>query len=310
MVQKPRSAGDAVVRAPPALIVDSLPEDGPHTRALRTVRDMVQSAWPALLAALSFVLGTNLSDELFVDALAAFQALANVAGMLGLATPRDAFFTSLARFAIPTRVVSSVDVYMEPATPRTAASMAENLGLSAPSQPPGLSERNMACLKVLISSAVFLAGSLDESWFDVLEALQNADYVLTLKGTRPLSARSGPEAAAGITRAASSTNVAQVASTPQPARHPLLTDLDPDHLELAIQRLFDTSKNMEDDAFTQFIAALCKLSLEMVGMQSQSPLVLSPSTDDLSPIPARQRRRVSGIHMPRTPVGMLLRHPR
>lgn len=309
MVQKPRAAGDAIIRAPPVLDIATLPPDGPHTRPLQIVRDMVESAWPALLAALSFVIATNLSDELFVDVLASFQSLTNVAGMLGLTTPRDAFFTSLAKFAIPTRIVSSVDAYMEPATPRSSASMAENLGLTAPTQSPGLSERNMACLKVLISSAVFLAGSLGESWFDILEALQNADYVLTLKGSRSSGRLSSvPEAPGVIQRIASSSSVSQQ----QTPRHPLLTELDAEHLETAIQRLFDTSKNMEDDAFKQFTAALCKLSSEMVGMQSyiSSPLLTTPSSDDLSPTPTsrnsiRQRRRVSGIHMPRTPVSGL-----
>jgi hypothetical protein len=305
MVQKPRTAGDPIIRAPPALDIASLPMDDPSTKQLQIVRDMVDSAWPALLAALSFVIGTNLSDELFVDVLAAYQALTNVAGMLALATPRDAFFTSLARLAIPSRVVSFVDGYMEPATPRSATSMAENLGLTAPMQAPGLSERNMACLKVLISSAVFLAGSLGTSWFNVIEALQNADYVLTLKGTR----MAGNSSLAPSSRTVGSTTSSP--TIPQGAqRHPLLTDLDSEHLHLAIQRLFDTSKNMEDSAFNQFVAALCKLSSEMVGMQTSSDapnLMLSPSSEDVpgslsSRAAIRKGRRVSGIHLPRTPV--------
>jgi hypothetical protein len=52
----------------------------------------------------------------------------------------------------------------------------------AQSQSPGLSERNMAYLKVLISIAIFLAGSLGQSLFTVFEVLQNADYVLGSKG--------------------------------------------------------------------------------------------------------------------------------
>lgn len=33
-------------------------------------------------------------------------------------------------------------------------------------------------MKVLVQSGMFLEGSWGESWFDVLEASQNADYVL------------------------------------------------------------------------------------------------------------------------------------
>ena len=184
VIQRPRAAGEAPIRAPPALDVSTLPQDEQQTIHLRIVQDIISNGWPAFLAALSLIIATNLSDELFVEVLASYQALTNVSGMLGLMTPRDAFLNSLSKFAVPTRVVSSVDIYAEPpATPRSATTaVAEGLGLgAAPHQPPGLSERNMACLKVLVGCALFLAGSLGESWYGVLETLQNADYVLTFK---------------------------------------------------------------------------------------------------------------------------------
>ncbi|KAL6306601.1 hypothetical protein BKA93DRAFT_729312 [Sparassis latifolia] len=328
MVQRPRAAGEPVIRAPPALDLSSLPPEEATTKQLRTVRDMVESGWPALLAALSFVISTNLSDELFVDVLASYQALTTVSGMLGLTTPRDAFFTSLARLAIPTRVVTSLDSYSHPhgesMTPRSAASaITENLGLSLPGsgavQPPGLSERNMACLKVLVASALFLAGSLGESWFDILEALQNADYVLTVRGARPSTAKRntiGPGAInlpGGRTASSGSQTGAQTGTVASPqqqshARHPLLADLDADSLQHAIQRLFDASKNLDDGAFRDFVNALCKLSAAMIGMQSEGnePLVVETDSVEelvtsasLSPLP-EHRRRVSGIHLPHT----------
>ncbi|KAH9847754.1 hypothetical protein C2E23DRAFT_740985 [Lenzites betulinus] len=324
MVQKPRSAGEPVIRAPPALDLAKLPAEDPATRQLRAVHNMVESGWPALLAAISFLISTNLSDELFVDVLASYQALTTVSGMLGLTTPRDAFFTSLARMAIPTRVVSSIDTYMplEPSTPRTAASaISESFGVTLPgtnSQPPGLSERNMACLKVLVASALFLAGSLGESWFDILEALQNADYVLTMKGARPPTNKRntiGPGAppSRSVSTSGSSPQLASSASgqpsqSPQ-SRHPLLTDLDPESLQHAIQRLFDASKNLDDDAFRFFVNALCKLSAEMIGMQSEGAELVAEneSSEELAsaamlspPVDSAHRRRVSGIHLPRT----------
>ena len=131
-IQRPRAAGDAVVRAPPALNLDTLPENE-QTHHLRVVQSVIAQAWPALLAALSFIIATNISDELFVDVLASYQALTNVSGMLGLTTPRDAFFTSLSKFAVPTRVVSSLETWVERSpvqTPRSAtAALSEGLGL-------------------------------------------------------------------------------------------------------------------------------------------------------------------------------------
>ncbi|KAF9222197.1 hypothetical protein BS17DRAFT_195192 [Gyrodon lividus] len=319
MVQRPRTAGEPIIRAPPALDLSILPPDELATRHLCVVRSMVDNGWPALLAALSFIISTNLSDELFVDVLTSYQAMTNVAGMLALTTPRDAFFTSLAKFAIPSRVVASLESYIEPPTPRSGSSLTENLGLTTPVQPPGLSERNLVCLKVLVSSALFLAGSLGESWYGILEALQNADYVLTMKGSQPSSARRPSAFNTGSIPSTRSVSAAggppEVGkpSQPQLARHPLLADVDPDNVQLAIQRLFEASKNLEDPAFQEFVNALCKLSSEMIGMQSDaSAMGESESVDELScsvsvssaTLSPRNdllhRRRVSGIHLPKT----------
>lgn len=326
MVQRPRTAGDPVIRAPSALDLSSLPPDEPSTKQLHVVHDMVESGWPPLLAALSFVMSTNLSDELFVDVLASFQAMTNVAGMLGLTTPRDAFFTSLAKFAIPARVVSSLDTYVEPPTPRTPSTLSENFGLTGPAHPPGLSERNMACLKAYIASSLFLAGSLGDSWFNVLETLQNADYVLTTKGVKPSSNKRntmgpgvGPSTPGRSVSSSGAPSSVQSASPQgqqqQSIRHPLLADLDADSLQHSTQRLFDASKNLEDSAFHDFVAALCKLSAVMVGMQSEETESVTLETGSVEELPnspslavavdAPHRRRVSGIHLARTLVSVV-----
>jgi len=323
-IQRPRVAGDAVVRAPPALNLDNLPQNE-QTHHLRIVQSVIAQAWPALLAALSFIIATNLSDELFVDVLASYQALTNVSGMLGLTTPRDAFFTSLSKFAVPTRVVSSLEAWVEHPpvqTPRSAtAALSEGLGLGGPSQPPGLSERNMACLKVLLGCALFLAGSLGESWYAILEALQNADGVLTMmaktgahapggtkKGLFSAAGPSGPGMQAS--RSVSGSQPGSSSGGVSSVKHPLLSDLDVDTMQLAVQKLFDSSKNLEDSAFRDFINALCKLSSEMVGMQTSEviPVNGTDSGEDangLLGVSNRSqdniihRRRVSGIHIPK-----------
>ncbi|KAF8991283.1 hypothetical protein BDZ89DRAFT_1173334, partial [Hymenopellis radicata] len=77
VIQRPRAAGEAVNRAPPALDISTLPPDEAATKHLIIVQNIISGGWPALLAALSFVISTNLSDELFVDVLASYQALVN-----------------------------------------------------------------------------------------------------------------------------------------------------------------------------------------------------------------------------------------
>jgi len=323
VIQKPRAAGEPVVRAPPALDLTTLPPDDLSTKQLVIVRDIIESGWPALLAALSFIISTNLSEELFVDVLASYQSLTHVSGMLGLTTPRDAFFTSLSKFSVPARVVSSLDSNIESQTPRSTASFSENLGLSGPAQAPGLSERNMACLKVLISGAVFLAGSLGESWFNILEVLQNADHVLSSRGGQHAGGAGkrsmfSPSAAGAVGRSVSAASAGGANAQVGPPRHPLLSDLDAETLQLAMQRLFDASKNLEDPAYKYFIGALCRLSAEMVEMQSGGGEEITfelESREDvasvtmLSPKSTPHRRRVSGIHVPRTMVRLSLLLP-
>ncbi|KIJ22248.1 hypothetical protein M422DRAFT_57230, partial [Sphaerobolus stellatus SS14] len=74
-----------------------------------------------------------------------------------------------------------------------------------------------------------------------------------------------------------------------------------------MQRLFDSIKLLEDEAFRDFINALCKLSAEMVGMQvitEFDPQNQAGSTEDLSGSTLvatyAHKRRASGIALPRT----------
>ncbi|KAL5521903.1 MON2 [Sanghuangporus sanghuang] len=313
VVQRSKSAGELTIKAPPALDVFALSEEQPSTRVLCSVHGMVDNGWPGMLAALSFLIATNLSDELFGDVLQSYQNLANVAGMLGLTTPRDAFLSSLAKFAIPSRVVSSLEAYIEPPTPRSSSALQE--GFSSLSggtpQPPGLSERNMACLKVLIASALFLAGGLGASWYNIFETLQNAEYVLTAKGQKQIPAkRTSASPSVGTTgrSVSSSASNATASTVSSPPRHILLSDLDSEGTQRAIQRLFDSTKNLEDSAFHDFVSALCKLSAEMIEMQSDAgaPVVETGSVESVHTLSASassetaHRRRVSGIHLPRT----------
>ena len=96
-------------------------------------------------------------------------------------------------------------------------------------------------------------------------------------------------------------------------KHLLLTDLDTEMMQATIQQLFDLSKNSEDSAFRDFINALCKLSGEMVNVQSEvgisnMPVRTSESGDDVgsslnvSSDNVSKRRRISRIHIPKTPV--------
>lgn len=335
-VQKPPAGSTESVRAPGPLDPTTLPETEPARAGLQTVRAMLNAGWPALLAALSFLLTTNLSDPIFGDVLGALQTLARASGCLALPTPRDAFLTALAKAALPSRVVAALDEPPQgPHAIRSPVSLEGfTLGLAgggggavAP-QPPGLSPRNLACLRALVAAALFLAGTLGQSWFAVLEALQNADYVLTTRGTAPpgsaplnTGAVGGTPSKRGGSHIEGQVEQQQQQQRHQAAAHLLLADVDSESVQAAIQRLFDASVMLEDSAFHDFVGALCKLSLEMVSMQSgvdvgagssigeggldaEEDNIPSASTSATSLVTPRSerfsRRRVSGIHIPRT----------
>ena len=117
-------------------------------------------------------------------------------------------------------------------------------------------------------------------------------------------------AGAPVGRSVSAASAGGANAQAGPPRHPLLSDLDAETLQLAMQRLFDASKNLEDPAYKYLIGALCRLSAEMVKMQSGGEDITFElesreevaSTAMLSPKSTPHRQRVSGIHGPRAMV--------
>ncbi|KAI0263538.1 hypothetical protein BC834DRAFT_827343 [Gloeopeniophorella convolvens] len=275
---------------PSALDPDTLPASEPAAPGLRAARGMLAAGWPALLAGLAQLLSANLAPPLFGDVLGALAGLARAAGALALATPRDALLAALARAALPPRVVAARE--------DDPAALTSTLG-----------PRNLACLRALVGAAGALAGALGAGWFAVLEALQNAEYVL--------AARAPP----GTPVTPMRPQHHHPHHPPLQQQHPLLADAEPEAVLAAVQRLFDASKALDDAAFRDFVQALCRLSADMVGMQSgfgasgsgssgldvgeddgAPPVSPSESVASLGTPRSEKfgRRRVSGIHIPRT----------
>jgi hypothetical protein len=94
---------------------------------------------------------------------------------LVLPTPRDALLTALAKAALPPPVIASLDEPQQASLRSPVSLEALTLGLagggggSAAPQPPGLSPRNLACLRALVAAVHVVAGTLGSSWFVVLE---------------------------------------------------------------------------------------------------------------------------------------------
>lgn len=162
---------------------------------LQTVRAMLNGGWPALLAALSSPLTTNVSDPQFGDVLGVLQALVRVAGCLALPTPRDASLTALPKAAFSPRVVAAPEGPPQAQQASRSPSSLERLtlGLAGSGRGSGgrsaarLSAGNLMCLREFVAAAKSLAITLGTSWFVVLEAFQDVNYVLTTRGAAPPS---------------------------------------------------------------------------------------------------------------------------
>jgi hypothetical protein len=166
----------------------------PATAGLRTVREMLNAGWPVLLAAFSFLVTTNLSDSIFDNILGGLQTFARAQGASHCPTHVTRSCSSLSsrkpRFHHASSLRSMHHNRLRlrcppPSRVRDSRSVAVQVAPCHSHRGPGLSPRNLACLRALAPAALFLAGTLGSSWFAVLEALQNADYVLTTRGTAP-----------------------------------------------------------------------------------------------------------------------------
>ncbi|CAG8828615.1 9090_t:CDS:1, partial [Dentiscutata erythropus] len=103
-------------------------EDHPSHKEILLVTEMANTAWPGLLAALSFFLTANLDEELFSGVLRSFQNFTIVCGVLQLSTPRDAFLTCLSKGAIPPSVVTALSAESKAVHTSSGTSGATNDG--------------------------------------------------------------------------------------------------------------------------------------------------------------------------------------
>eukprot|EP00698_Gefionella_okellyi_P007295 TRINITY_DN1772_c0_g1_i1.p1 TRINITY_DN1772_c0_g1~~TRINITY_DN1772_c0_g1_i1.p1 ORF type:complete len:1448 (+),score=361.17 TRINITY_DN1772_c0_g1_i1:50-4393(+) len=127
---------------------------------------MVQTSWLSVLAGLGYLL-QNANDEAIIQSvLNAYQSMVNTCGTLGLATPRDAFVTSLCKFAVPEASIDGL-----PFDPATAV----------------LTGKNVLTMKSLLNIAHGLGGILGTSWRTVLEALEQLFLMITTQKHKELS---------------------------------------------------------------------------------------------------------------------------
>jgi hypothetical protein len=298
-------------RAPSVIQLSKLDQSDPKVASLLTIKEMGETSWPALLASLSFFISTSLDDELFAEVVSALQSFTSVCGVVGLDTPREAFLTSLCKFAVPPSVVAHIAALdstpTKSSTSVLGAGVVDSLGLGpAASLPVGLSSRNYACLKALLSVAELLAGSLNTIWFAVFETLQNVDFVIranVIRSKKRLSSAGSP-----ISPLRPSMLLGVLTSHSNPTA---TNELDETSIQASINKLFEVSKTLDDDSFKWFVGGLCRLNGEMVGipMNENGAVQDVPMTAGLASPGLNEngiRRRASGISTIRTLVSHVL----
>ena len=242
-------------------------EDHVLYRQICTSGNMVDQCWPALLAAYSTFLNAALDSEFTHALIRSFQRFTQVAGLLELSTPRDAFLTTLGKFSLlsagtPSQAnlnkSSSSAVEITDESLQNEQNSGEDDIIPSPSTPSGrqrhltpstmvLSTRNLLCLRALLNLGVALGPLLQRSWSIILNTLQQADLLLSSTGptlrqiSGHLTQSSDPYASvddmSGVGESGAEVTAVRTASS----------------------RLFESTSDLPGPEFLDFLDCLCNL---------------------------------------------------
>ncbi|RYP04463.1 hypothetical protein DL764_004433 [Monosporascus ibericus] len=251
-------------------------KDHPLYVEVKVSADIIDECWPAILATCSTFLYAALDSEYYHGLVRAFQKFAHVAGLLQLATPRDAFLTTLGKAAVPpntftaclnagsskavppaptadtrtsllsnARGLLSVDNLVTPVG--AAGERQRQASMDASITPQTLNTRNLLCLRALINLGIALGPTLGPSWRIILETLQQADFILFTTGT---SAGRTPVA---VSKASDPRADSEASS--------LLANFNTEirSVESATVRLFESTVDFPNNAFIEIVTAVCNL---------------------------------------------------
>lgn len=265
---------------------------------VRTSSLLVNECWPAVLATCSTFLNATLDTEYYRALVRSIQKFTQVAGLLRLSTPRDAFLTTLGKAAVPSNLILVNVSSPRPGTAErsnvfsNAKSLlnVENFVSSASSLSvdgshrslhdatiPSLGSRNLLCLRALLNLAIALGPTLQTAWSIVLETLQAADVVMAFSDQSASRTPGGPtnrhEQDGGNEKFEAETSAVQAAA----------------------RRLFESTVDFPNESFTQVLQALCSL----LNGTSSSENGQRPPSASSRPQNLHQRRlsSVSGISL-------------
>ncbi|KAL8717742.1 MAG: hypothetical protein Q9225_005039 [Loekoesia sp. 1 TL-2023] len=257
-----------------------------------TAASIVEECWPALLATSSTFLNASLDSEYLHTLIRSFQKFTQVAGLLNLGTPRDAFLTTLAKHAVPTPLGdftntpdlgSQENSEDDDVEDRSESEDDSGIGrgvFSRNSREAGLrltpiTTRNLLCLRALLNLGIALGPVLKESWTIIIETLHQVDSILNASDMKASQAH----------RKATSDDNGLAAEK--------------EAVETTVSRLFQSTSDLPDQAYLQILDCFSILAYNVSGISNQleSGANIAPS-NMLSP-QARHRRfpSISGLNM-------------
>ena len=265
-------------------------EDNIHYPQIRTSAHMVDSCWPALLAVSSTFLNATLDSDHYHALIRCFQKYTQVAGLLCLETPRDAFLTTLAKHSVPSGrgkspiVRANLERGSQPDSNENSDMDSSPVPSKRSSFDPGsiaMTPRNLLCLRALLNLGIALGSLLHESWSIILETLQQAELLLpkSTKGQRSGAKQSSHDSSSQI----------------EPQQSGNDEDFGTEILaaETAASRLIESTSDLPDDAFLEFIKCLHALFSYPLTDDSTTEAnhdgLLSPET------PAKKHQRFPSI---------------
>ncbi|KAF2856071.1 hypothetical protein T440DRAFT_550467 [Plenodomus tracheiphilus IPT5] len=229
---------------------------------VQTSSVLVTECWPAVLATCSTFLNAALDTEYYRALVRAIQKFTQVAGLLRLSTPRDAFLTTLGKAAVPSNLLlANVSSPKAGSNDRpgvfsnakallsvdSLVSQASSLSVDRGRRPshdvtlPSLGSRNLLCLRALLNLAIALGPTLQAAWSIIFETLQVADLVMALSDQSVNRTPGGPgsryEPDGGVERFEAETSAVQAAA----------------------RRLFESTVDFPNESFSEVLQALCSL---------------------------------------------------
>lgn len=234
----------------------------PESESIKTAAALVTSCWPAFLATCATFLNAALDAEFYHSLIRAIQKLAQVASVLELSTPRDAFLTTLAKAAVPPQALQAslaTDApkgELHPVAPSAAdagsaitrsvsKTFTENR-VSTKANLTFLTTRNLLCMRALLNLGIAIGPTLTQgAWCILLETLQEAEHLIKVS-SRLLASQNG--------------KLAEEMSSNEPGTSRANLGGEVVAVQTASKRMFASSSAYENTVFLDLLKALLSLS--------------------------------------------------